>query len=78
MRIDVLSKALSYYDMKDVFGIVPEQTVQHLNTCLDVLFTCQISEAEAEALESFRADPGNAVRTDNATRATAAVKAAER
>ena len=61
--------------MKDIFGIVPEQTVQCLNTCLDVLFSCQT--LEAEALEAVRADPGNAVRTDNATRATAAVKVAK-
>ena len=41
IRIDVLSKVLAYYDMKDVFRIYPEQTVQRLNTCLDVLFVYQ-------------------------------------
>ena len=61
--------------MKDMFEIVPEQTIQRLNMYLDVLFACHTSEAEA--LESLIADPGNNNMIDIAVRATIAVQAAE-
>ena len=42
-----LSKVLSYCSIKDVFGIVPEQIVQRMNTYLGAIFVCQASKADS-------------------------------
>jgi len=38
MRLDVLSKAIAYYDMDDVFKILPSKMVQLLENKLDARF----------------------------------------
>ena len=47
MSIELLSKALAFYDMKDVFEIIPESTIQHLNIRLDILFGQQAYDKKA-------------------------------
>ena len=76
MCIDALSKSLESYDMKDMFAIIPEQAVQHLNTYLDVLFACQTSEADT--LEAVTVDSSDTFLVNAAALATRAVRAAER
>ena len=41
MRIEALSKALTFFDMHDVFQIVPEHTVDQIRAQLQHLFQCQ-------------------------------------
>ena len=41
MRIEALSKALTFFDMRDVFQIVPELTVAQIRAQLQHLFRCQ-------------------------------------
>jgi len=47
MRIEGLSKALTHFDMQDVFQIIPEDTIQRLSSELDPLFLCQTEKEQA-------------------------------
>ena len=41
MRIEAISKDLTYYDMKDGFQIIPAETAAKLGINMDTLFDCQ-------------------------------------
>ena len=41
MRLEALSKAITFYDMGDVFQILPSNTITLLESKLDVYFTAQ-------------------------------------
>ena len=63
MRLEALSKAILFYDMDDVFHILPSKTVEQLESKLTVLFETQASVGEATNL--LATDPGNSVfKTD--------------
>ena len=47
MRIEVLNKTLLFYEIKDVFDIIPEFTIQHLKNRLDILFAHQMDLQKA-------------------------------
>jgi hypothetical protein len=48
MRIEALSKALMFFDMKDVFEIIPEHTIDLLEVKLQNMFRNQADLQEAE------------------------------
>ena len=41
MHIEALSQALNFYDIRDVFQIILENTVEYLGVELANVFTCQ-------------------------------------
>ena len=57
MHIDALSKALSLYDMHDVFQLIPEQALNILQSQLETVFECQ--EALALCATSLMNDLSN-------------------
>ena len=58
MRIEALSKTVTFYDMKDVFRILPEDTIEALEYQFQLMFTCQ---ADLDGLEDrLRTDGTNA------------------
>ena len=68
MRLEDLSKAIMFYDMGDVFHILPSNTVKLLEEKLDVIFACQAAGSEATNLLAtdssnsvFNTDLGTAV-----------------
>ena len=44
LMIQDLAQSLTYYNMQDVFQIIPESTLVLLNIILEVLFSCQADE----------------------------------
>ena len=48
MRIEALSKTLTFYDMKDVFQILPEDIIEALEYQFQLMFTCQADLDEVE------------------------------
>ena len=74
MRIEALSKALTFFDMRNVFQIVPELTVAQIRAQLQHLFRCQqdISSTSTTLL----ADATNPVLLDAKTAAETAEQVA--
>ena len=70
MRLEALSKAIMFYDMDDVFNILPSETVKLLESKLDVLFTSQALINEAS--DFLATDPGNQVFRNDLLTAVAA------
>ena len=58
MRVDVLNKSLEYYDMRDVFRILPEVTVSDLDQYLEKV--CVRQSTERDTLREVSLNP-----TDN-------------
>ena len=58
MRIEALNKALTSYDMLDVFQVIPEDTILKLSSALDHLFECQAEEEQAAT--ALAVDPTDA------------------
>ena len=50
MRLEALSKAIMFYDMDDIFNILPSNTAKLLEKKLDVLFAYQKTVGEATEL----------------------------
>ena len=61
MRLEDLSKAIMYYDMDDIFNVLPSETVQLLERKLDVLFAIQASVTTATTI--LTTDPTNSTFT---------------
>ena len=74
MRIEALSKALTFFDMRDVFQIVPENTVAQIRAQLQHLFQCQQDLATTST--ALLADSTNAALLDAKTAAEAAEQVA--
>ena len=55
MRVDALTKSLEYHNMRDVFRILLEQTVNKLDQGLEALFACQ--STKRDALRDAALDP---------------------
>ena len=74
MRIEALSKAFTFFDMRDVFQMVPELMVAQIRAQLQHLFSCQqdISRTSTALL----ANATNPVLLDAKTAADAAEQAA--
>ena len=70
MHLEALSKAIMFYDMDDVFNILPSKTVKLLESKLDVLFTRQASINEASNF--LATDQGNYVFRNDLSTAVAA------
>jgi len=71
MRIKGFSKALTHFDMQDVFQIIPEDTIQWLRCELDTLFVCQTEEEQATLdLNSNLSDKAFISRSTSAKLAT--------
>ena len=74
MRIESLIKALTSFDMLDVFQIIPEDTTLKLSSALTNLFDCQKGEQQLANVLSL--DPTDTVQTVLfATRQTATSRA---
>ena len=76
MRIEALSKALTSYDMLDVFQVIPQATILKLSSALELLFSCQAGEEQAAS--ALALDPTDSVRVVTSTtrqQATARAKA---
>ena len=74
MRIEALSKALTSFDMLDIFQIIPEDMTLKLSSALTNLFDCQTGEQQLANALSF--DPIDIVQTVLlATRQTATSRA---
>ena len=58
MRIEALLKALLFYDMYDVFQVIPAQTLDQLQIQLKTIFECQ--EALALCVTCLQNNPANA------------------
>ena len=59
MRLEALAKSIMFYDMDDVFNILPSETVKLLEEKLEVLFACQ--RTVGEATELLATEPSNTV-----------------
>ena len=76
MLIEALSKALSFYDMHDVFQAIPVQALDQLQTQLKTAFECQ--ESLALCATYLQNDPANATLIqDEETAAILSSKAVE-
>ena len=74
MRLEALSKTIMFYDMDDVFNIIPSETLKQLEEKLKELFVCQA--AVSEATDLLATNPNNSVfRTDLGTAVAAGVSA---
>ena len=47
VRVDALIKSLEYYDIHDVFRILPEGAAKDLDQCLETLFVYQSTDRDA-------------------------------
>ena len=63
MRIEALLKALSFYNMHDVFQIIPAQTLDQVQNQLKTVFECQ--EVLALCATCLQNDPSNATLIQN-------------
>ena len=76
LRIEALSKALTSYDMLDVFQVIPQATILKLSSALDLLFDCQADkEQAASALALDPTDTILSVTSTTGQRATARAEA---
>ena len=57
MRIETLLTSLFFYDMDDVFQVIPEEMLDALQTQLNDVFKCQ--EAVSQCVISLAADPAD-------------------
>jgi hypothetical protein len=63
MSLEALSKAITFYDMGDVFQILPSKTIKLLESKLDVYFTTQTNINTTSDI--LATDPTNAsLKTD--------------
>ena len=74
MRIEALSKALTSYDMLDVFQVIPQETILRLSSALDLLFDCQSDEEQAATALALNPTDTVLVAT-NSTRIRATARA---
>ena len=61
MRIDSFTKSLTYYDMTDVFQVIPSETLKILEDRLEVVFSRQAQVDLAEVDLSFAPSPDAAL-----------------
>ena len=71
MRIETLSKALTHFDMQDVFQIIPPPIVEDLSGRLKTLFSCQTNkERTGENMAMDTTNPAFALHHSAAQLAT--------
>ena len=70
MRVEALSKALTFYDMTDVYQVLPEATVLDLERKLQAVHACQAEESRIESALISSPTDGNLLSELNAIQAS--------